>query len=98
MADDRAKLLEAAISQIEKSYGKGSIMRLGSRDVLVRSGVNGFVIEPDNPAGMAFFMKLIAEDETLWRSMSLASQQFVERADTERFADAVEELIAPPKR
>jgi L-malate glycosyltransferase len=70
----------------------------GSRDVLVRSGVNGFVIEPDNPAGMAFFMKLIAEDETLWRSMSLASQQFVERADTERFADAVEELIAPPKR
>src|ERR1700681_2336841 len=35
MADDRSKLLEAAISQIEKSYGKGSIMRLGSRDVLV---------------------------------------------------------------
>lgn len=35
MADDRAKLLEAAISQIEKSYGKGSIMRLGSKDVLV---------------------------------------------------------------
>ena len=35
MADDKAKLLEAAISQIEKSYGKGSIMRLGSRDVLV---------------------------------------------------------------
>ena len=35
MADDRSKLLEAAIAQIEKSYGKGSIMRLGSRDVLV---------------------------------------------------------------
>jgi recombination protein RecA len=35
MTDDRSKLLEAAISQIEKSYGKGSIMRLGSRDVLV---------------------------------------------------------------
>jgi recombination protein RecA len=35
MADDKSKLLEAAISQIEKSYGKGSIMRLGSRDVLV---------------------------------------------------------------
>jgi len=34
-AEDRSKLLEAAISQIEKSYGKGSIMRLGSRDVLV---------------------------------------------------------------
>jgi recombination protein RecA len=35
MADERQKLLEAAISQIEKSFGKGSIMRLGSRDVLV---------------------------------------------------------------
>ena len=35
MADEKYKLLEAAISQIEKSYGKGSIMRLGSRDVLV---------------------------------------------------------------
>ena len=35
MSDERAKLLEAAIAQIEKSYGKGSIMRLGSRDVLV---------------------------------------------------------------
>ncbi len=35
MADEKAKLLEAAIAQIEKSYGKGSIMRLGSRDVLV---------------------------------------------------------------
>src|SRR6201997_5518492 len=35
MSDEKAKLLEAAISQIEKSYGKGSIMRLGSKDVLV---------------------------------------------------------------
>ncbi len=35
MSDERTKLLEAAISQIEKSYGKGSIMRLGSKDVLV---------------------------------------------------------------
>ncbi len=35
MADEKAKLLDAAIAQIEKSYGKGSIMRLGSRDVLV---------------------------------------------------------------
>src|SRR5208283_1868504 len=35
MTDERAKLLEAAISQIEKAHGKGSIMRLGSKDVLV---------------------------------------------------------------
>ena len=35
MADEKATNLSTAISQIEKQYGKGSIMRLGSRDVLV---------------------------------------------------------------
>ena len=35
MTDEKTKNLEIAISQIEKDYGKGSIMRLGSRDVLV---------------------------------------------------------------
>ncbi|MDE3170924.1 MAG: recombinase RecA [Acidobacteriota bacterium] len=35
MNDDKTKNLDLAISQIEKQYGKGSIMRLGSRDVLV---------------------------------------------------------------
>ena len=35
MADERGKMLESAIAQIEKSYGKGAIMRLGNRDVLV---------------------------------------------------------------
>ncbi len=35
MAEDKNKVLESAIAQIEKQYGKGSIMRLGSRDILV---------------------------------------------------------------
>ncbi len=35
MNDEKTKNLELAIAQIEKSYGKGSIMRLGNRDVLV---------------------------------------------------------------
>jgi recombination protein RecA len=35
MSDDRSKILESAIAQIEKQYGKGAIMRLGNRDVLV---------------------------------------------------------------
>jgi recombination protein RecA len=34
-SDEKTKMLENAISQIEKAYGKGSIMRLGNRDVLV---------------------------------------------------------------
>jgi len=35
MNDERSKNLDLAIAQIEKSYGKGSIMRLGNREVLV---------------------------------------------------------------
>lgn len=35
MADDRSKTLDLAILQIEKQFGKGSIVRLGSKDVLV---------------------------------------------------------------
>jgi recombination protein RecA len=35
MSDEKTKNLDLAISQIEKTYGKGSIMRLGNRDVLV---------------------------------------------------------------
>ena len=35
MSEERLKQLEVAIAQIEKQYGKGSIMRLGSRDVMV---------------------------------------------------------------
>jgi recombination protein RecA len=35
MADEKAANLATAISQIEKQYGKGAIMRLGSKEVLV---------------------------------------------------------------
>src|SRR6266581_2635428 len=35
MTDEKERLLAAAISQIEKDHGKGAIMRLGSRDILV---------------------------------------------------------------
>ncbi|HZY72828.1 MAG TPA: recombinase RecA [Edaphobacter sp.] len=34
MADDRSKAIELALSGLEKQFGKGSIMRLGSKDVV----------------------------------------------------------------
>ena len=81
MADEKYKLLEAAISQIEKSYGKGSIMRLGSKDVLIPSGclsldaalgVGGFprgrVIEvygPESGGKTTLTLHIIAEAQKL---------------------------------
>ncbi len=35
MADERAKALDLAFAQIEKQFGKGSIMRLGSKEAIV---------------------------------------------------------------
>src|SRR5271168_2971653 len=35
IADDRAKAVELALSQIEKQFGKGSIVRLGSKEALL---------------------------------------------------------------
>ncbi len=34
MADDRSRAVDLALSQIEKQFGKGSIMRLGSKEVV----------------------------------------------------------------
>jgi len=67
--------------------------KCGARDILVRAGVNGFVIESDNPTGLAFFMKLLSEDESLWRGMCTAAQRFGQRGDAERFAEATEALV-----
>ena len=35
IADERAKAVELALSQIEKQFGKGSIVRLGSKEALL---------------------------------------------------------------
>src|ERR1700739_603860 len=35
MADERTKAIDLALSQIEKQFGKGSIMRLGSKEAIV---------------------------------------------------------------
>ena len=35
MADERTKAIDIALAQIEKQFGKGSIMRLGSKEAVV---------------------------------------------------------------
>jgi glycosyltransferase involved in cell wall biosynthesis len=45
----------------------------GAADSLLRTGINGFLYEPDNPEGLAYFMDLLGKDEALWRRMCHAS-------------------------
>jgi glycosyltransferase involved in cell wall biosynthesis len=66
----------------------------GARDELVRTGVNGFVFEPDNPEGLAWFMSLLARDQNLWLQMAGATKRFIPLCDVEGFADGVERLIS----
>lgn len=65
----------------------------GARDSLVRTGVNGFIVEPDNIEGLAIFMRMLATDEALWRRMSAAADKFVWNCDVSEFAASVERLI-----
>lgn len=65
----------------------------GARDNLVRSGTNGFVIEPDNPQGLAFFMRLLSDDADLWTRMSLSAAAYADKGDVARFAEAVQTLV-----
>jgi glycosyltransferase involved in cell wall biosynthesis len=66
----------------------------GARDLLVRSGVNGYVFEPDNAAGLANFMGVLDRDEAEWRRLSLGTRAFLPAADTGFFVAAVERAVA----
>jgi glycosyltransferase involved in cell wall biosynthesis len=68
---------------------------VGARDTLVRSGVNGFVLEPHNHEGLATCMMLLACDPELWRRMSLASLALAPLGDVAEFVRGVSQLVEP---
>jgi hypothetical protein len=67
----------------------------GARDLLVRSGVNGYMVEPDNAEGLAYLMGLLANDEREWRRLAANAQEFRALADTAYFVAGVMELLNP---
>jgi glycosyltransferase involved in cell wall biosynthesis len=72
----------------------------GAWEKLVRSGVNGFVVESDNSYGFAYFMALLSEDEVLWNRMCTAAHQGAAAGDVDQFTRGVRSLLdgpAPPK-
>lgn len=66
----------------------------GARDVLVRNAVNGYVIEPDNVAGLAHFMAELAGNPAEWRRLAENTKSFRSLADTDAFVAGVEELLS----
>ena len=66
---------------------------VGSHDTLVRHGVNGFVLVPDDGAAWAEAMLALGGDEDRWEAMSQASRVLAPAGDTQRFAEGVQALI-----
>jgi recombination protein RecA len=52
VADDRSRAIDVALSQIEKQFGKGSIMRLGSKDVVPIAAISTGSISFDAALGV----------------------------------------------
>lgn len=67
----------------------------GARDLLVRDGVNGLVVENGSIEGIARAMLRLAADEGEWLRMRENSRQRAWLGDAERFADAIELLLDP---
>ncbi|WP_319518086.1 glycosyltransferase family 4 protein [uncultured Martelella sp.] len=68
----------------------------GARDLLVRSAVNGFVVEPDNPVGMSFFMRGLSENRALWEGMARAASQAAMGGDVTELCRAVANITGMP--
>lgn len=64
----------------------------GARDELLRSGVNGFLVEPDNPVGIALMMRFVTSDEKLWRRLAQGALDAASIGDVAVFGRAVEQL------
>ena len=66
---------------------------VGSHDTLVRHGVNGFVLAPDDGAAWAEAMLALGGDDDRWEAMRAASRVLAPAGDTQRFAEGVAALI-----
>ncbi|WP_363349457.1 glycosyltransferase [Methylocystis echinoides] len=64
----------------------------GARDEILRSGINGFLIGPDDPEGLAFFMDLVASNRALWERVATEALKAANQGDVSRFAAGVGQL------
>ena len=55
MADERTKAIDLAFAQIEKQFGKGSIMRLGSKEIVPIAVIPTGAISFDAALGVGGF-------------------------------------------
>jgi glycosyltransferase involved in cell wall biosynthesis len=102
MASALALLLPSAEEQFGNVVPEAQAMGLpvilsdnaGARDRLVRTAQSGFVIEPDNPQGLAWYMAELSDRPELWQKMRMGALSQAPLGDVARFSDGVAHLVA----
>lgn len=65
----------------------------GVCDSVVRDEVNGFVVEPMNVEGYAYYMRMLSEDRVIWTGVQSGAKKSAMLGDASLFAKAVERLL-----
>lgn len=68
--------------------------QVGSREEYIISGDTGFIVEEDNPSGLAYFMEKISENEKFWDSMSDKCLEKSKDGDVSKFGAAVKSICS----
>jgi glycosyltransferase involved in cell wall biosynthesis len=68
-------------------------LNVGARDLLVRTAINGYLFEPDNPDGLARLFYSLGSDEDEWRRLAEGSSQLAPIADTAQFGKAIARMV-----
>ena len=68
---------------------------VGATESLVRTGINGILVEPDNAEGLAFALALLDEDEALYRQFVQGSRSMAQLGDVARFVEGAQLQIRP---
>jgi len=69
-------------------------VQCGARDQLIRTGVNGFIVEESNSDGVSLFMRMLCENESMWVNMCDQVNKMAYQGDVSVFSDAVHALVS----
>lgn len=69
--------------------------QVGARDLLVEDGKSGFVVDTGSADALATAMQAMVAKESRWDAMAARAEPLDWFADSERFADAVEDIVLP---
>src|SRR5580704_16284523 len=91
--ENKNKALDAALAQIERAFGKGSIMKLGQREAVEIESISTGSLGLDIALGPGYAKKLGVDIGNLLISQPDAGEQALEIADTLVRSGAVDVLV-----